>query len=154
MTRVALRGLLGRKLRAALTALAIVLGVAMVSGTFVLTDTIDSAFNQIFEESYAGTDAVVTGPETGISFQGDTTETPPVPASVLDAGPQSRRRGSGSRERGRRVVGQDPRPRGQGDQRRRRADVRLRPGHEPGGLRASTRSTCSRAVGRKGRRRW
>ena len=84
MTRVALRGLLGRKLRAALTALAIVLGVAMVSGTFVLTDTIDSAFNQIFEESYAGTDAVVTGPETGISFQGDTTETPPVPTSVLE----------------------------------------------------------------------
>ena len=84
MTRVALRGLLGRKLRAALTALAIVLGVAMVSGTFVLTDTIDSAFNQIFEESYADTDAVVTGPETGISFQGDSTETPPVPASVLD----------------------------------------------------------------------
>jgi putative ABC transport system permease protein len=84
LTRVALRGLLGRKLRAALTALAIVLGVAMVSGTFVLTDTIDSAFNQIFEDSYAGTDAVVTGPETGISFQGDTTETPPVPASVLE----------------------------------------------------------------------
>ena len=84
MTRVALRGLLGRKLRALLTALAIVLGVAMVSGTFVLTDTIDKAFNQIFEESYAGTDAVVTGPETGISFQGDTTETPPVPASVLE----------------------------------------------------------------------
>jgi putative ABC transport system permease protein len=84
LTRVALRGLLGRKLRAALTALAIVLGVAMVSGTFVLTDTIDAAFNQIFEESYADTDAVVTGPETGISFQGDSTETPPVPASVLD----------------------------------------------------------------------
>jgi putative ABC transport system permease protein len=56
----------------------------MVSGTFVLTDTIDAAFNQIFEESYADTDAVVTGPETGISFQGDSTETPPVPASVLD----------------------------------------------------------------------
>ena len=34
------RASLGRKLRALLTALAIVLGVAMVSGTFVLTDTI------------------------------------------------------------------------------------------------------------------
>ena len=41
MIRVALAGLLGRKLRTALTALAIVLGVAMVSGTFVLTDSID-----------------------------------------------------------------------------------------------------------------
>jgi putative ABC transport system permease protein len=39
--RVALRGLLGRKLRAILTALAIILGVAMMSGTYVLTDTID-----------------------------------------------------------------------------------------------------------------
>ena len=48
MTSVALKGLAGRKLRAFLTALAIVLGVAMVSGTYVLTDTIKSAFDQIF----------------------------------------------------------------------------------------------------------
>ena len=41
MIRVALAGLLGRKLRTALTAIAIVLGVAMVSGTLVLTDSID-----------------------------------------------------------------------------------------------------------------
>ena len=33
MIRVALKGLLGRKLRAALTAFAIVLGVAMISGS-------------------------------------------------------------------------------------------------------------------------
>ena len=46
--RVALRGCSGRKLRAALTAIAIVLGVAMVSGTFVLTDSIDKAFDSIF----------------------------------------------------------------------------------------------------------
>jgi putative ABC transport system permease protein len=84
LIRVALRGLLGRKFRAVLTALAIVLGVAMVSGTYVLTDTIDKAFNQIFSESYAGTDAVVTGKEPDISFQGSTVETPPVPASMLD----------------------------------------------------------------------
>jgi putative ABC transport system permease protein len=84
LTRVALRGLLGRKFRAVLTALAIVLGVAMVSGTYVLTDTIDKAFNQIFSESYAGTDAVVTGKEPDISFQGETVETPPVPAALLE----------------------------------------------------------------------
>jgi putative ABC transport system permease protein len=40
MIAVTLKGLAGRKLRAALTALAIVLGVALVSGTYVLTDTI------------------------------------------------------------------------------------------------------------------
>ncbi len=51
MIKVALTGLLGRKLRATLTATAIVLGVAMVSGTLVLTDTISSAFDQIFAGS-------------------------------------------------------------------------------------------------------
>jgi len=58
---VTLRGLAGRKLRGLLTALAIVLGVAMVSGTYVLTDTFQKAFDSIFEESYVGTDAVVSG---------------------------------------------------------------------------------------------
>jgi putative ABC transport system permease protein len=61
MRRVALRGLLGRKLRSILTAIAIVLGVAMVSGTLVLTDTIDKAFDTIFSSSYEQTDAVISG---------------------------------------------------------------------------------------------
>ncbi|MDQ3668973.1 MAG: ABC transporter permease, partial [Actinomycetota bacterium] len=84
MISVALRGLAGRKLRSALTALAIVLGVAMVSGTYVLTDTIDKAFNSIFQESYAGTDAAVTGRAADIDFAGDTVEAPPVSASILE----------------------------------------------------------------------
>ena len=54
MIRVALRGLLGRKLRATLTAIAIILGVAMVSGTYVLTDSIDRAFDNIFSDTRAG----------------------------------------------------------------------------------------------------
>jgi putative ABC transport system permease protein len=61
MRRVALRGLMARKLRSVLTAIAIVLGVAMVSGTLVLTDTIDKAFDSIFSSSYEQTDAVVSG---------------------------------------------------------------------------------------------
>ena len=52
MKRVALRGLAARKLRSILTAIAIVLGVAMVSGTLVLTDTIEKAFDSIFSSSY------------------------------------------------------------------------------------------------------
>jgi ABC-type antimicrobial peptide transport system permease subunit len=81
--RVALRGLAGRKLRAFLTGLAIVLGVAMVSGTFVLTDAIDNAFKNIFSESYAGTDAVVSGKSADINFNGDTSQSPSVPESIL-----------------------------------------------------------------------
>jgi putative ABC transport system permease protein len=61
MIRVALKGLIGRKFRAAMTGLAIVLGVAMISGTFVLTDTISKAFNQLFVESTKGTSVVVSG---------------------------------------------------------------------------------------------
>ena len=60
MTSFTLKGLLTRKLRTALTAIAIILGVATVAGTFVLTDSIDQAFNSIFTEVYSGTDATIT----------------------------------------------------------------------------------------------
>ena len=63
MIGVALKGLLGRKLRATLTAFAIVLGVAMISGSLVLTDTIGKSFDGIYGQSYAGADAVVSGKE-------------------------------------------------------------------------------------------
>jgi putative ABC transport system permease protein len=84
VTRVALRGLLGRKLRAALTAFAIVLGVAMVSGTFVLTDTIKAAFSTVFTTVYQNTDAVITG-KSAISTNnnGNAPTTPSLPASLL-----------------------------------------------------------------------
>jgi putative ABC transport system permease protein len=84
VTRVALRGLAGRKLRAFLTAIAIVLGVAMISGTYILTDTIDRAFTTLFTESYAGTDAVVTGRGLDISIDGEAPPSPPVDASLLE----------------------------------------------------------------------
>ncbi len=61
MTRFALRGLLSRKLRTALTAMAIVLGVAMISGTYVLTDSIDQAFDRIFTDIRKGSNAVISG---------------------------------------------------------------------------------------------
>ena len=52
MLKVALAGLFGRKLRTVLTAIAIVLGVAMVTGTYILTDSIKGAFDGIFTEIY------------------------------------------------------------------------------------------------------
>jgi putative ABC transport system permease protein len=61
MIRVALAGILGRKLRTALTAFAIVLGVAMVSGTLTLTGSIDNAFNHLFTSVRQGSDAVISG---------------------------------------------------------------------------------------------
>ena len=76
MTRFALRGLLGRKLRTVLTALAIILGVAMVTGTFVLTDSITDAFNSIFSSTYKNTDAVITG-KSAFNLTGDNGTTDP-----------------------------------------------------------------------------
>ena len=61
MIRFTLKGLVSRKLRSTLTAIAIVLGVAMVSGTFILTDTMQKAFDGIFASSYRQTDAVLSG---------------------------------------------------------------------------------------------
>ncbi len=81
MTKVALRGLAGRKLRALLTAIAIVLGVAMISGTFILTDTIRSAFDNLFDDVYEGTDAVVKGKT---AFETDFSLPPPIDEDLLD----------------------------------------------------------------------
>jgi putative ABC transport system permease protein len=80
---VTLRGLAGRKLRSLLTAFAIVLGVTMVSGTYVLTDTIDKAFSSIFQETYANTDAVVSGKAADIDVDGETASAPSIPDTLL-----------------------------------------------------------------------
>ena len=82
MIGVALKGLLGRKLRATLTAFAIVLGVAMISGSFILTDTLSKSFDGIYEESYKSTDAIVTSKVAIKTADGDT-EAPPFSAGVL-----------------------------------------------------------------------
>jgi putative ABC transport system permease protein len=84
MIRVALSGLLGRKLRTALTALAIVLGVAMVSGTLVLTDSIDKAFNFIYTDVRQGSDAVISGKSAiGDTQNGQGTFAPTIASSLL-----------------------------------------------------------------------
>ena len=51
---LALRGLATRKLRSALTAIAVLLGVAMIAGTYVLTDQIRGGFDDLQENVYAG----------------------------------------------------------------------------------------------------
>ena len=67
MTRMALRGLLARKLRTALTGFAVVIGVAFVAGTFIFTDTINASFDDLFERVAKGAGRKVVGfsAETG-----------------------------------------------------------------------------------------
>jgi putative ABC transport system permease protein len=59
--RLALKGVLAHKVRLALTALAIVLGVAFVSGTYVFTDSIRSSFDDLFSDVNQGVDIYLRG---------------------------------------------------------------------------------------------
>src|ERR1700722_3968599 len=58
---VTIKGLLAHKLRLALTALAIVLGVTFISGPFVLTDTLHNTFTTLFSNIYSKIDFQVRG---------------------------------------------------------------------------------------------
>jgi len=53
------KGLLAHKLRLTMTAIAIVLGVSFVAGTYVFTDSINARFGTLFEDVYAGIDVTV-----------------------------------------------------------------------------------------------
>jgi putative ABC transport system permease protein len=68
MRNVTLKSMLAHKLRLALTALAIVLGVTFISGTFVLTDTLHNTFSVLFSSVYQHIDLQVRGdPQLGSS---------------------------------------------------------------------------------------
>src|ERR1700691_47261 len=61
MWRGTIKGLLAHKLRLALTALSIVLGVTFIAGTFVLTDTLNKTFDTLFSNVYQNIDFQVRG---------------------------------------------------------------------------------------------
>ena len=148
MTRFSLKGLAARRLRTALTALAIVLGVAMVSAAYTLTDTFRTAADSLSSSAYDGTDAVVTS---------KTRSRPTTPTSPARCRRCPRRRsrnpeaaGVGARHRRHhrrrpKLIGKDGKPIGAGpyfgvgfDSRRAGAErahpvqARLRPlGHRP-----------------------
>jgi putative ABC transport system permease protein len=82
MLRVTLRSIRARKLRSLSALLAVLLGVTMIAGTYVFTDTIDRAFASIFKDATKGADAVVSGRTTSNS-NGNDTEPPSVPVSLL-----------------------------------------------------------------------
>jgi len=69
--RISVRGVIAHKARYALTALAIVLGVAFVAGTLVFTDTIGHTFDTLYGQIYQGTAVVVRAQQPfnpGVSF--------------------------------------------------------------------------------------
>ncbi|HEY4811330.1 MAG TPA: FtsX-like permease family protein [Solirubrobacteraceae bacterium] len=64
MGKLVLRGFAQRKVRALLTGIAIVLGVALMAGTYILTDTINGAFAEVFGAVYKNRAVVITAKET------------------------------------------------------------------------------------------
>ncbi len=82
MGRAVLASLRAHKLRLLATSLAIVVGVAFVSGTLILSDTLRLAFDNLFSETTAGIDVVVTGHEDSADpFSG---QRDPVPAELVE----------------------------------------------------------------------
>jgi len=86
MWRVTFRGLAAKKFRLVLTSIAVVLGVAFMAGTFVLTDTLGHVFDNLFESTTRGVDAVVRAKEpfepSNEQGGGENTR-PPVPDSLV-----------------------------------------------------------------------
>jgi putative ABC transport system permease protein len=81
VTRLALRGLAARKLRSTLTIIAVLLGVTMIAGTFVLTDTIQKAFDNLFTAQTRGADVIVSSkPEIETDFA----QPKPLPQEIVD----------------------------------------------------------------------
>ncbi len=80
MTGLALKSLWARRIRALTTILAVVIGVAFVAGTYILTDTTFAAFDEIFEDSLAKTSVVITTKE---EVRQETGEVPSFKATVL-----------------------------------------------------------------------
>jgi putative ABC transport system permease protein len=80
MTAITLRGLWARKLRAGLTALAVLLGVMMISGTYVFTDTINHSFDRIFDTANKGIDIKIVPHKT---VDSEEVPVPPFSESLL-----------------------------------------------------------------------
>ncbi|HEY7627806.1 MAG TPA: FtsX-like permease family protein [Ilumatobacteraceae bacterium] len=82
MFRLTIRELAAKKLRLMTTAIAVMLGVAFMAGSLVLTATISKTFDGLFADTYSGTDAYVRGAseiEAGFGVQ-----RPRLDASIVD----------------------------------------------------------------------
>src|SRR3954463_4588013 len=81
MLKTAIAGLRHRKLRVLTTSIAVLLGVAFMCGSLVLTDTIGKTFDNLFADIYSGTDASVRGKSTIEGEAGE--QRPRIPTAVV-----------------------------------------------------------------------
>jgi putative ABC transport system permease protein len=83
MLRATIKGMLAHKLRLFLTATSIALGVAFLSGTLMLSSSLQGAFDNLFASVEGGSDTVVRAVSAN-DDQVAENERPPVPAALLD----------------------------------------------------------------------
>ncbi|MEU5424404.1 FtsX-like permease family protein [Streptomyces olivoreticuli] len=83
MFRTALRNVLAHKARLLMTVLAVLLGVAFVSGTLVFTNTISDAYQKSSEKGFTGVDVAVT-PHKEDRDKGNPGAAPKLTQATLD----------------------------------------------------------------------
>ncbi|MBA2955896.1 FtsX-like permease family protein [Nocardioides sp. MAH-18] len=84
MLTATFRSMVAHKVRLLLTTASIALGVALLAGTLILTNTMGIAFDMLFGKISSGTDAVVRTEAPYTSTEGVGTDRGPIAASVLD----------------------------------------------------------------------
>ena len=85
MLALTFKSIRANKVRFVLTSLAVLLGVAFMAGTFVLTDTIKKSYDEISANVYHSTDAVVRSSHVIDSGGQGTTNRGTISASILAA---------------------------------------------------------------------
>ncbi len=83
MLRAMFRGLIAQRVRLAMTALAIALGVGFMSGSFIFTSTLTHSLDSLISQASTGTDVVVQHSSPAGGFGAGSGAPQPIRASVL-----------------------------------------------------------------------
>jgi putative ABC transport system permease protein len=83
MLRATFKSLLARKVRLVLSAIAVVVGISFISGTLVLTDTLNKNFDNLFGDVYKNVSVEVRSINAVDTTSGDDTDRQPLSASLL-----------------------------------------------------------------------
>jgi putative ABC transport system permease protein len=81
--RAAIRSLLARKVRLLLTGLSVIMGVGFMAGTYVLTDTMTRAFDDLVRTSYSAIDVLVRSSNAFTAQTSSLEERGSMPGSLL-----------------------------------------------------------------------
>ncbi len=81
MLRLSLRSFASHKLRVVLTTISVALGVALMAGTYILTDTINASYSKLVGAAYAGESVVIT-PSAPLG-DNNSAQISPVSAAIL-----------------------------------------------------------------------